>query len=112
ERGGRRWHGVRRADFDVGFVPARRLGGQTGDGRALGRVGRGLGDRDREADPLFAHAPGHGWLRAGVLVRPVPGGALPGARLAADTFDGGAVRGGDAGVGARPRGPDALLWRP
>src|SRR5262249_9551354 len=45
ETAARRCHAVRRANFDLGLVPARRLGGQAGDGRALGRVGRGLGDR-------------------------------------------------------------------
>src|SRR5262249_56464138 len=33
----RQCHTVRSDAFDLGFVPARRLGGQTGDGRAPGR---------------------------------------------------------------------------
>ena len=46
-----------------------------------------------------------GPLRAGVLVRPVAGGALPLAVRAPEPFDGGAVRGGDAGMEAQLRGP-------
>ena len=66
--------------------------------------GLGLGDRHRQDGALHAHAPRHGPLRAGVLVRPVAGGALPLAVVAPEPFDGGAVRGGDAGMEAQFRG--------
>ena len=51
------------------------------------------------------HPPRHGPFRAGVLVRPVAGGALPLAVGAPDPFDGGAVRRRDARMEAQLRGP-------
>ena len=55
---------------------------------------------------LFAPHPARdGPVRAGVLVRPVAGGALPVAVGAPDPFDGGAVRRRHARVEAQLRGP-------
>src|SRR6266545_5065275 len=90
---GRRCHAaVRRAAFDLGPVPERGSGRQAGHGRALDRIDRRLGDRDRQIRALCAHPPRHGRLRAGVLVGAIAGRALPLAGLAADPLDGSAVR--------------------
>ena len=67
---------------------------------------------DRQGPAVQSHAARHGPLRAGVLVGPVAGGTLQVAVVAADAFDGRAVRRGHARMEAQPGRPGALVHRP
>ena len=62
---------------------------EIGHAGAAGLFGLGLGDRDRQDLPVFAHQARDGPVRAGVLVRPVDRGALSRAVGQADAFHGG-----------------------
>ncbi len=77
-----------RPTLGLGAVLAGRLGGQAGDGRAVGRVDLDLGDHRRQDDCLQPHAHGTQPFRAGLLVGAVARGALPDAVGPQDGRDG------------------------
>ena len=77
----------------VHVVLAGALDRQDRDARPAGLLRLGVGDRDRQDAAVCPYAQGHGPVRAGLLVRPVAGGALPLAVGAPQPFDGGLVRG-------------------